>query len=54
MAITKLSVAAVDDFADGCEFGAAGRYVRIRGIAEKMRADRKPQARSRGLNRPFV
>jgi hypothetical protein len=29
MAITKLSVAAVDDFADGCEFGAAGPYVRI-------------------------
>jgi hypothetical protein len=33
MAITKLSVAAVDDFADGCEFGAAGPYVRIHGIA---------------------
>jgi hypothetical protein len=29
-----LSVAAVDDFADGCEFGAAGPYVRIHGIAE--------------------
>jgi Alpha/beta hydrolase domain len=33
MAITKLSVAAVDDFADRCEFGAAGPYVRIHGIA---------------------
>ena len=33
MAITKLSVAAVDDFADGCEFGAAGPYGRIHGIA---------------------
>ena len=33
MAITKLSVAAVNDFADGCEFGAAGPYVRIHGIA---------------------
>jgi hypothetical protein len=34
MAITKLSVAAVDDFANGREFGAAGPYVRIHGIAE--------------------
>ena len=31
MAITKLGVAEVDYFADGC---ATGQYVRIQGIAE--------------------
>ena len=34
MGIIKLSVAAVDHFADGCEFGAVGPYVRIHGIAK--------------------
>jgi hypothetical protein len=34
MAIIKLSVAAVDHFADGCKFGAAGPYVRIHRIAK--------------------
>jgi hypothetical protein len=34
MAITKLSVAAVESFADGHEFGEAGPYVRIHGVAQ--------------------
>ncbi len=33
MAITKLSVAAVERFADGRDFGDAGPYVRIHGVA---------------------
>ncbi len=34
MAITQLSVAAIDSFADGREFGEAGPYVRIQGVAK--------------------
>jgi hypothetical protein len=33
MAITRLSIAAVENFADGHQFGEAGPYVRIHGIA---------------------
>ena len=33
MAITKLSLAAVEFFADGQEFGEAGPYLRIHGVA---------------------
>jgi hypothetical protein len=33
MAITKLSVAAVEPFADGHQFGNAGPYVRVHGVA---------------------
>ena len=34
MAITRLSVAAVESFADSHEFGKAGAYVRIHGVAQ--------------------
>jgi hypothetical protein len=34
MAITRLSIAAVENFADGHEFGEAGPYVRIHGVAQ--------------------
>ncbi len=34
MAITRLSVAAVESLADGHEFGKAGPYVRIHGVAQ--------------------
>jgi hypothetical protein len=34
MAVTKLSVGAVERFADGREFGAAGSYLRIAGVAQ--------------------
>ena len=43
MGIVKLSVAAVDHFADGCEFGAVGPYVRIHGVAK---GELDPGARS--------
>ena len=33
MAITDISVTDIADFADGYEFGAAGAYVRIKGVA---------------------
>ena len=33
MAVTKLSVSAIERFAEGREFGNAGAYVRIKGIA---------------------
>ena len=33
MAITDISVTDIADFADGHEFGAAGAYVRIKGVA---------------------
>ena len=33
MAITDISVTDIRDFADGHEFGSAGAYVRIRGVA---------------------
>jgi hypothetical protein len=36
MAITDISVTDIADFADGHEFGAAGAYVRIKGIARGM------------------
>jgi hypothetical protein len=34
MPITKIDIAAVEPFADGREFGAAGPYVRIHGVAK--------------------
>jgi hypothetical protein len=34
MAITRLSAAGVESFADGHEFGKAGPYVRINGVAQ--------------------
>ena len=34
MPITKVSVAAAERFADGREFGEAGPYLRIHGIAQ--------------------
>ncbi|HEX2150824.1 MAG TPA: hypothetical protein VHG31_02350, partial [Stellaceae bacterium] len=34
MPITKIDIAAVEPFADGSEFGAAGPYVRIHGVAK--------------------
>jgi hypothetical protein len=36
MAITDISVTDIADFADGHEFGAAGAYVRIKGVARGM------------------
>ena len=33
MPITDISVTDIADFADGHEFGAAGPYVRIKGVA---------------------
>src|SRR5215469_13776281 len=33
MAITAISITEITDFADGHEFGAAGAYVRIKGVA---------------------
>jgi hypothetical protein len=36
MAITDISVADIADFADGHEFGPAGAYVRIKGVARGM------------------
>ena len=34
MAITRISIAAVEPFAEGHEFGEAGPYVRIHGVAK--------------------
>jgi hypothetical protein len=42
MAITNISVSDIADFADGHEFGAAGAYVRIKGIARGMLDPRLP------------
>ena len=36
MPITEISVTDIADFAAGCEFGAAGAYVRIKGVARGM------------------
>jgi hypothetical protein len=36
MAITDISVTDIADFADGHEFGPAGAYVRIKGVARGM------------------
>jgi hypothetical protein len=36
MAITEISVSDIADFADGYEFGAAGAYVRVKGVARGM------------------
>src|SRR5215472_18041886 len=33
MAITEISITETIDFADGREFGAAGAYVRVKGVA---------------------
>jgi Alpha/beta hydrolase domain len=43
MAITRLRIAAVEDFAGGHEFGKAGRYVRIQGIAAGELDPRAPE-----------
>ena len=45
MAITKLSLAAVESFADGQEFGQAGRYLRIHGVAAGELDPTAPQNR---------
>ena len=36
MAITEISISDIIDFADGHQFGAAGAYVRIKGVARGM------------------
>src|ERR1700684_4018069 len=36
MAITDISITDIADFADGHEFGAAGAYVRVKGVARGM------------------
>ena len=43
MAITDISVTDIADFADGHEFGAAGAYVRIKGVARGMLDPAAPQ-----------
>jgi hypothetical protein len=43
MAITDLIVTDIADFADGHEFGAAGAYVRIKGVARGMLDSAAPQ-----------
>src|ERR1700733_3052254 len=36
MPITDISVTDIANFADGCEFGSVGAYVRIKGVARGM------------------
>ena len=50
MPITKIDIAAVAPFADGREFGAAGPYVRIHGVARANSIPRRRKTRSSSIS----